>query len=996
MFIWRSLSSVRNRALLLAVLPLLSLLTLFTPFFARDASAISPGDLSKKAEVWRGIGGIISRPQGVRKQMSVSDTASCKYVEDRNAEGDTIYGPRLTNENLKVIGLTCTDFFKLIGFTAPSGGQSTFNKPGGFSADSVVSDLAAKGITGPNTFYGGSIRGETPSDGLIYEIAIGMLKSQCTVGFRTELLNPIPSFNEDEQNNQRVQWMRDANKQTPLNTDEADSAENYHFWMWSYENNKVSKNVYHGGDRIDDFFEEGFGIRPITEYQTGPRDSGANYQVDCYQPARLLQDNEKYAKAYAAIIKPGGDVTAGTCADRYTTQQPQQLAACDAGFKNPNDPGFCEATYPATPVELRQACLYGQGPATGGADTVTPPPEDTTNGGDDSTGKTTCKIDGIGWIICPIVTFLSKITDGAYILVKQLLEVEPLSTSTNSDIFNSWQIMRNFANVAFVIFFLVIIFSQLTSVGINNYGIKKLLPKLVVAAILVNISFWICAIAVDISNIIGGSIKGLLESIQTSAGTNDTYWESTSSALLGGVYAGVVLLPVLFFTTLSVLLPMLVVVLATIVTVFLALILRQVLIIILIVISPLAFVAYLLPNTEDFFKKWRTTFQLLLMVYPVIGFVFGASALASTIIMKSSTSPFIQIAGAAAAIIPLVIAPALISGINKVANRFGLPNVGVKFGRLQKGAEGFRDKRKDIASTRRFGRAEGVLGGTGKVLGGEGTRRRRLAAFIRGSGVSGGLNAEQKAANAKKALAEAKQDYIVSRAAGGGPAAEAYAQAIAGPTGDASKIIASAISVQATAQAEEIKAASQRIEQAHLDLPNTRLVAQGAGATQRDAAGNVTGAISAGDERARQAAIQKIVSIGDIGGVRDLVDSAHTMDGETRKVLADSLQTNKPGFMSATAINNLRQGTKQDTTSLVEQAINSGVYSADKLAKADKDEVALVASALASGSAGLDPTAALQAQVDADTALRDPRYSAGKNRGNLENVVNGSPGTPVT
>ena len=70
--------------------------------------------------------------------------------------------------------------------------------------------------------------------------------------------------------------------------------------------------------------------------------------------------------------------------------------------------------------------------------------------------------------------------------------------------------MRDFANIIFIIGFLIIVFSQLTSFGVSNYGIKRLLPKIIIAAILVNVSFYICAIAVDLSNILGNSLRGIL------------------------------------------------------------------------------------------------------------------------------------------------------------------------------------------------------------------------------------------------------------------------------------------------------------------------------------------------------------------------------------------------------------------------------------------------------------------------------------------------------
>lgn len=44
--------------------------------------------------------------------------------------------------------------------------------------------------------------------------------------------------------------------------------------------------------------------------------------------------------------------------------------------------------------------------------------------------------------------------------------------------------------------------------------------------------------------------------------------------------------------------------------------------------------AYLLPNTEQWFTKWRKTFVALLIVFPVIGVLYGASTLASDVVER--------------------------------------------------------------------------------------------------------------------------------------------------------------------------------------------------------------------------------------------------------------------------------------------------------------------------------------------------------------------------
>lgn len=431
--------------------------------------------------------------------------------------------------------------------------------------------------------------------------------------------------------------------------------------------------------------------------------------------------------------------------------------------------------------------------------------------------KTTCAVEGIGWIVCPVTNFLAKIVDGAYGFVASLLLVQPLMTTGNTaGIYNAWVIMRNFANVAFVIAFLIIIFSQLTNVGVSNYGIKKMLPRLIIAAILVNISYWVCAIAIDLSNISGSSLYGLFGNIEGQL-PDPNFGDATTgkgwAGAAGFILAGGIALGAAFYVTLSAFLPALVAALMAIVTVFLVLTLRQALIILLVVISPLAFVAYLLPNTESLFNKWKGLFQTLLLMYPIIALIFGASALASTIVGNSASGDYkvvIQIMGALIAILPLAITPVVMKTAGGLLNRFGgivnNPNKG-PFDRLKKGAEGYRDKRQDIASTRRLGGTNMFREASKNIRGNEGSRFKRTrgamsgalgtAAFVgqkigiqkgAGWGEQRKLVKEDQAANAKKAFAEEKQSYRAERAT----TDPSFVVKIAGPTGDKEAIKAAA------------------------------------------------------------------------------------------------------------------------------------------------------------------------------------------------------------
>ena len=297
--------------------------------------------------------------------------------------------------------------------------------------------------------------------------------------------------------------------------------------------------------------------------------------------------------------------------------------------------------------------------------------------------STSCDVQGIGWIICPLSNWLADGIDYMYSALQEFLKTKPLETTNqNSGIYLAWVIMRNISNVAFIVAFLVIIYSQLTSVGISNYGVKKMLPRLVIAAVLVNLSFTICAILLDLSNIAGYAFQdafmGIKNTIST-VGENTSTWtwsEVISTALSNGALAvGAGYAVSLALTT--ELLPMLVpaATLAGLTLLFILLIMaaRQALIIILIIVSPLAFVCYLLPGTEKWFKKWRDSFLTMLVFFPAFAVVFGGAQLAGIIIIQNasgSNGAIMHILGMLVQIIPLAITPLIMKLSGGVLGKF--------------------------------------------------------------------------------------------------------------------------------------------------------------------------------------------------------------------------------------------------------------------------------------------------------------------------------------
>jgi len=231
--------------------------------------------------------------------------------------------------------------------------------------------------------------------------------------------------------------------------------------------------------------------------------------------------------------------------------------------------------------------------------------------------------------------------------------------------------------VAFIVAFLVIIYSQLTSVGISNYGVKKMIPRLVIAAVLVNLSFTICAILLDLSNIAGYAFQdafmGIKNTIST-VGENTSTWtwsEVISTALSNGALA----VGAITFTTelLPMLVPAATLAGLTLLLILLIMAARQALIIILIIISPLAFVCYLLPGTEKWFKKWRDSFLTMLVFFPAFSVVFGGAQLAGILIIQNASGPngaIMHVLGMLVQIIPLAITPLIMKFSGGVLGKF--------------------------------------------------------------------------------------------------------------------------------------------------------------------------------------------------------------------------------------------------------------------------------------------------------------------------------------
>ena len=323
---------------------------------------------------------------------------------------------------------------------------------------------------------------------------------------------------------------------------------------------------------------------------------------------------------------------------------------------------------------------------------------------ENSTG-TSCDVQGIGWFICPVSNWLADGIDFMYSALQEFLKTKPLETTNqNSGIYLAWVIMRNISNVAFIVAFLVIIYSQLTSVGISNYGVKKMLPRLIIAAVLVNLSFTFCAVLLDLSNITGYAFQdafmGIKNTISTVGENTGAGWTWSEVIMLilsnGALGVGAVSVVAMGAELLPLALSALVGIGLVLLLVLLIMAARQALIVILIIISPLAFVCYLLPGTEKWFKKWRDLFFTMLVFFPAFAVIFGGAQLAGIIIIQNATGAnggIMQILGMVVQVIPLALTPIVLKLSGGVLGKFA--------GFVNDKNKGWYDKSKNWAKDKR-------------------------------------------------------------------------------------------------------------------------------------------------------------------------------------------------------------------------------------------------------------------------------------------------------
>ncbi|MFA5051138.1 MAG: hypothetical protein WC499_03415 [Patescibacteria group bacterium] len=222
----------------------------------------------------------------------------------------------------------------------------------------------------------------------------------------------------------------------------------------------------------------------------------------------------------------------------------------------------------------------------------------------------------------PILFFISVLAKLLTVIIRLLVWVAQYNDFINSPaVSKGWIIIRDICNMSFILALLIIAFC--TVLKIENYSYKKLLGKLVLAAVLVNFSKLICGFLIDISQIIMltfvnafkaaaegnfAEMLGLTKIMSfkdSITGADINGYEVFGALILGLIMVGVALLVIGIMAVI--------------------LVMRIVTLWFLILLSPLIFVAPLFPKGKGYADDWWKKFSNELIVGPAMAFMLWLS-----------------------------------------------------------------------------------------------------------------------------------------------------------------------------------------------------------------------------------------------------------------------------------------------------------------------------------------------------------------------------------
>jgi hypothetical protein len=222
-----------------------------------------------------------------------------------------------------------------------------------------------------------------------------------------------------------------------------------------------------------------------------------------------------------------------------------------------------------------------------------------------------------------------------WVLAPDFIKMSYTNPSTNTVIKTGLGVTQSLVNMILIL--ILIYIALATILRLQEYQAQKLLPIFIIIALLVNFTPVICGIIVDASNIIMNffvsniqdGITGLINGWRPKMGDIGTIWPDHPSWSENGKAALQQAILVPFLGILSFIL----------ILFALLFILRYMAIWILVILSPIAFIAYILPVTRSWWTLWWKQFLNWCFIGAFASFFLYLSLFFVTYIQKSVSVP---------------------------------------------------------------------------------------------------------------------------------------------------------------------------------------------------------------------------------------------------------------------------------------------------------------------------------------------------------------------
>jgi hypothetical protein len=310
-----------------------------------------------------------------------------------------------------------------------------------------------------------------------------------------------------------------------------------------------------------------------------------------------------------------------------------------------------------------------------------------------SQGPSECQeaVGALGFFLCPLQEIMQSVLVWLLNLFVEFLTT-PALNSGSEGINRAIVGVTAIANGFYSIIFLIIIFANFIAIpGLDNYTVKKLLPKLITVIILTQFSFLICSVIIDIGNIAGQTIPSQVLSLYKGAPTDvvaaiatmlnpyDAVIEVLRGAGFGIADAGQIV--AIYILALFQIIAMVVIALISI----FYLMFRWFAILLLTIFAPIAFAAWVLPNTEKFTKMWITAFIKLTLMYVLVMTVLASAVIAQDVLI-SIDGPIAIIMSLFIPLIALALVPKCLKVSGSMLTAAGKMAADTKAGKAASGA----------------------------------------------------------------------------------------------------------------------------------------------------------------------------------------------------------------------------------------------------------------------------------------------------------------------